>query len=69
MCWYQLNKEQKLKTLKGHHVRVLLVEDDKLSQNLEKILLEECGCVVDITSNSEEKKRWQNLKMIKIITN
>lgn len=51
---HRLNEKQKLKTLKRCRVRVLLVEDDTLSQNVEKTLLEEFGCIVDVASNGEE---------------
>ncbi|WP_260554353.1 PAS domain-containing protein [Coxiella burnetii] len=49
-----LDEGQRLKILKERKVRVLLIEDDKLSQNIEKIFLEEFGCKVDTASNAEE---------------
>lgn len=49
-----LSEKQKLRVLKERHVRVLLIEDEKLSQNVEKRLLEELGCKVDVASSAKE---------------
>ncbi len=40
--------------MKERKVRVLLIEDDKLSKNIEKIFLEEFGYKVDTASNANE---------------